>query len=163
MTIREAKSEDWETIWPIVREVFVGGDTFPNDPEITKEEAYRFWLELPTATYVAIDSSKIVGTYCLKPNQPGLGSHVCNAGYMVSSRVRNRGIGRAMCAHSLEEAVKLGFKAMQFNLVVSTNVKAFDLWKNMGFEVIGRLPKAFNHKDKGLVDAYVMYQWLDKN
>lgn len=161
MEIKKATATDWKFIWLIVQEVFVAGNTFPNDPKTTEREAYRFWLELPTATYIALTNSKIVGTYCLKPNQLELGSHVCNAGYMVSSQARSQGVGRVMCAHSLKEAVRLGFKAMQFNLVVSTNTKAFNLWQDMGFEVIGRLPKAFNHKDKGFVDAYIMYQWLN--
>ena len=111
-------------------------------------------------TYVAVADGEILGTYYIKPNQPRLGSHVCNAGYMVSAKARGKGIGRSMCAHSLKEAVKLGFKAMQYNLVAATNVHAIQLWKDMGFEIIGTLPKAFNHKTKGLVDAYVMYQLL---
>ena len=89
-----------------------------------------------------------------------MGAHVCNAGYMVSAKARGKGIGRAMCAHSLKEAVNLGFKAMQYNLVAATNVHAIKLWKEMGFEIIGTLPKAFNHKARGLVDAHIMYQQL---
>ncbi len=162
LEIRQATNTDWEGVWLIVEEVFRAGNTYPNSPEITKDEAYKFWMIMPTATYVAIDDNEVVGTYHLKPNQPGLGSHVCNAGYMVFSGARGKGIGQKMCTHSLNEAVKHGFKAMQFNLVVSTNIRAFELWKNMGFEVIGKLPKAFNHKERGLVDAYVMYQWLEK-
>ena len=112
------------------------------------------------ATYVAVEGGEILGTYYIKPNQPGLGAHVCNAGYMVSAMARGKGIGRAMCAHSLQEAVKLGFKAMQYNLVASTNGFAIQLWKDMGFDIIGTLPKAFNHKTKGLSDAHIMYRVL---
>lgn len=111
-----------------------------------------------------MEEKKVLGTYYIKPNQPGLGSHVCNAGYMVSSVARRRqGIGRAMCGHSLQEAVTLGFKAMQFNLVVATNIRAIKLWKEMGFEMIGTLPKAFKHTDKGFVDAHIMYKRLNAN
>ena len=107
-----------------------------------------------------IREGEILGTYYIKANQPGLGSHVCNCGYMVRASARGEGIGRAMCKHSLGEARKLGFKAMQFNLVVSTNTGAVKLWRDLGFDIIVTLPKAFNHRQKGFVDAFVMYQWL---
>ena len=120
-------------------------------------------MKNPRATYAAYDDGEPVGTYYIKPNQPGLGSHVCNAGYMVAPRARGKGIGRAMCLHSLDEARKLGFKAMQYNLVVCTNRGAVKLWQDLGFKIIGRLPKVFNHSQKGLVDAFVMYQWLGED
>lgn len=158
--IRNAADADWNHVWPIVQETFDSGDTYPYAPGTTKKEAYQIWMASTTATYIAIKDECIVGTYYLKPNQPGLGSHVCNAGYIVAVKARGRGIGRAMCAHSLKEAVILGFKAMQYNLVVSTNINAIELWKDMGFEMIGTLPKAFNHSKKGLVDAHIMYQLI---
>jgi ribosomal protein S18 acetylase RimI-like enzyme len=160
LEIRTANDQDWDKIWPIVHEVFKGGDTYPYSPETSKEDAHNIWLKTPAATYVAQQSGRIVGTYYIKPNQPGLGSHVCNAGYMVSAAARGQGIGRRMCAHSLEAAVRLGFKAMQYNLVVVTNTTAVKLWQNMGFEIIGTLPRAFNHAQLGLVDALVMYRLL---
>jgi ribosomal protein S18 acetylase RimI-like enzyme len=160
IAIRKVKEKDWDEIWPIIHTVFKGGDTYPYSPQTSKEEAYHLWLKAPTATYVALQSGRIAGTYYLKPNQPGLGSHVCNAGYMVSPAARGQGIGRRMCEHSLKEALKFGFKAMQYNLVVMTNTYAVKLWQDMGFEIIGTLPRAFNHKQLGLVDAYVMYQIL---
>jgi ribosomal protein S18 acetylase RimI-like enzyme len=113
-------------------------------------------------TYVALDQGKIVGTYHIKPNHPALGAHVCNVGYMVSSNARSRGIGRAMCEHSQIEARKLGFRAMQFNLVVTTNTGAIKLWQDLGFSIVGTLPKAFRHKKRGLVDAFVMYKLLEE-
>jgi L-amino acid N-acyltransferase YncA len=158
--IRKAVDADWNQIWQIVREVFARGDTYAYSPDMDKEQGYKIWMESPTATYVAVENEEILGTYYIKPNQPGLGAHVCNAGYMVSAKARGKGIGRSMCAHSLKEAVKLGFKAIQYNLVAATNVFAIQLWKDMGFEIIGTLPKAFNHKTKGLVDAHIMYQLL---
>ncbi len=163
LEIRKATNTDWEALWSIIKEVFLAGNTYPHAPETTKEEAYKAWMLLPTVTYLAMNNNEVAGTYYIKPNQPGLGSHVCNAGYIVDGKARGKGIGHAMCTHSLKEAIKLGFKAMQFNLVVSTNVKAFKLWKDMGFDVIGTLPKAFNHKEEGLVDAYIMYKWLNKD
>jgi len=160
LEVRRATKADWVYIWPIVHEVFSGGDTYPYPPDTPEAKAFDIWMTSPAATYVALDAGEVVGTYYLKPNQPGLGSHVCNAGYMVSSTARGKGVGRAMCQHSIQEARKLGFSAMQFNLVVSTNVHAIRLWENMGFAIVGTLPKAFRHKDKGLVDAHVMYQSL---
>jgi ribosomal protein S18 acetylase RimI-like enzyme len=160
LEIKKAKNEDWDQIWPIVQEVFRSGATYAYPPETKTEKAYEIWMTAPTATYAALFDGEVAGTYYIKPNQPGLGSHVCNAGYMVSSTARGHGIGRAMCAHSLQEAVKLGFTAMQYNLVVVTNQNAIMLWQDMGFEIIGTLPRAFNHKELGLVDAHVMYQLL---
>lgn len=160
MAIRRAEAADFGEIWPILSEVFSRGDTYSFSPDTSEQEGFRIWMEMPLATYVAMDNGRIAGTYFLKPNQPGLGSHVCNAGYAVSSAARGRGIGRAMCEHSLNEARALGFKAMQFNFVVATNKTAVELWQKCGFTIAGTLPKAFAHKEQGLVDAYVMYQWL---
>ena len=158
--IKLAREEQFEEIWPIIHEILKKGETYPFAPETTRQEAFQIWMKNPRATYAAYDDGEMVGTYYIKPNQPGLGSHVCNAGYMVASRARGKGIGRAMCLHSLDEARKLGFKAMQYNLVVCTNRGAVKLWQDLGFEIIGRLPKVFKHSQAGLVDAFVMYQWL---
>jgi ribosomal protein S18 acetylase RimI-like enzyme len=110
--------------------------------------------------FVASLDGRIAGTYILKPNQPGLGSHVANAGYMVGSDFAGRGVGRAMCEHSLEEARRRGFLAMQFNMVISTNEAAVALWKKLGFNIVGTLPRVFRHKRLGLVDAFVMHRFL---
>lgn len=158
--IRQAQDTDWPSIWPVLQEAFATGDTYPFPPDIPEQDARRTWMELPRATYVAEEDGAILGTYYLKPNQPGLGSHVCNAGYIVSKAARRRGMGRALCAHSLDEARRLGFRAMQFNLVVATNEGAVRLWKDMGFQVIGTVPGAFHHADLGDVDALIMYQAL---
>ena len=163
ITIKKAAKKDWDQIWPIVQAVFQSGSTYAYPPETNKEDAYTIWMKVPTATYMALSEGTVAGTYYIKPNQPALGSHVCNAGYMVSSTARGQGIGRALCAHSLQEAVKLGFKAMQYNLVVVTNQCAIKLWIDMGFEIIGTLPRAFKHKEMGLVDAHIMYQILPES
>lgn len=158
--IKLARDEQFEAIWSIIHEILKKGDTYPFAPDTTREEAFQMWMKNPVATYVAYYDGEMVGTYYIKPNQPGLGSHVCNAGYMVASKARGKGIGRAMCRHSLDEARKLGFSAMQYNLVVCTNRGAVKLWQDLGFKIIGKLPRAFNHSKEGLVDAFVMYQWL---
>ena len=159
--IRKADPKDFEGIWWIFHEIVRQGDTYPFAPDTSKEKAFDIWMETPTATYIALAAKKIEGTYYIKPNQPGLGAHVCNAGYMVGSHARSRGIGRAMCEHSQIEARKLGFRAMQYNLVVSTNKNAIKLWKALGFTIVGTLPQAFKHRDLGFVDAVVMYKLLE--
>ena len=160
LEIKLARDKHFEGIWSIIHDVLKEGDTYPFAPDTTRAEAFQIWMKQPTATYVAYMQDEIMGTYYIKPNQPGLGSHVCNAGYMVASMARGQGIGRAMCKHSLAEARQLGFKAMQYNLVVCTNKGALKLWQDLGFQTVGTLPKAFNHSEKGFVDAFVMYQWL---
>ena len=160
LEIQRATQDDFEAIWPIFHEVVKIGETYAFDPATSKDEAYHLWMELPLVTYVA-KKERVLGTYYLKANQARLGAHVCNAGYMVSVAARGQGLGRAMCLHSQAEALELGFKAMQFNLVVSTNNGAVRLWQDLGFDVIGTLPKAFQHQRLGLVDALVMYKWLE--
>ena len=159
-TIRRAKASDFDSIWQIFREVVASGDTYVYDPETTREQARSIWMSDDVETFVALNDERIVGTYILKPNQTGLGSHVANAGYMVRLDCHGQGVGRAMCEHSLSEARRRGFLAMQFNLVVSTNEAAVALWKKLGFSIVGTLPKVFRHKRLGLVDAYVMHRFL---
>lgn len=161
LKIRRANESDWDAIWPIFHAVVREGDTYSYDPATTKEQGRGLWLTPQGATYVACLGDRVVGTYFLKPNQPGLGSHVANAGYMVEPGEAGRGVGRAMCEHSLEEARRAGFLALQFNFVVSTNERAVALWQKMGFRIVGTLPKAFRHLRLGLVDVYVMHQFLD--
>lgn len=161
MHIREAFAEDFDEIWPIFREIVSAGETYAYDRDTTKEQALKIWIETPEKTYVAIENNHILGTYYLKANQAGSGNHVCNCGYMVSANASGKGLATTMCRHSQEQALKLGYKAMQFNLVVSTNEGAVELWKKLGFDIVGQLPKAFNHPDKSYVDAFVMYKWLE--
>lgn len=160
MDIREANEIDFDQIWPIFHEIVSAGDTYSIDRNTRREEALNLWLRKPQKTFVVEDRGEILGTYYIKANHPGPGSHVCNCGYMVASRARGRGIATAMCEHSQQIARALGYKAMQYNLVVSTNTVAIDLWKRLGFEIVGRLPKAFAHPVRGYVDAFVMYKWL---
>jgi L-amino acid N-acyltransferase YncA len=160
INIRRAQESDFDAIWQIFRHVVKEGETYVYDPSTTREEARVIWMSEKVTTYVACLGERVVGTYILKPNQPGLGSHVANAGYMVKPDCQGKGLGRAMCEHSLSEARKAGFNAMQFNMVVSTNESAVALWKRLGFIIVGTLPKAFRHQKLGLVDAYVMHRFL---
>jgi ribosomal protein S18 acetylase RimI-like enzyme len=161
MNIREATREDFDQIWPIFREIAVAGDTYGYSRNTTKEQALTIWMEAPRKTYALEEDGAILATYYLKTNQAGPGDHVCNCGYMVSSATRGRGLATAMCEHSQDVARALGYKAMQFNFVASTNEGAVRLWSRLGFATVGRLPKAFNHPSQGYVDALVMYKWLE--
>lgn len=157
MKIRSATQADGDAIWKIFQSVVATGDTYAIDPDISREEALQYWCGKNMDVYVAESGGRIVGTYILQPNQSGGGSHVANAGFMVSPETRGQGIGRAMCEHCLREAGRLGFRAMQFNFVVSTNESAVRLWQNLGFKIVGTLPGAFHHPENGYVDVYVMY------
>ena len=152
---------DWPRVWQIIEPVFRAGETYAYSPDITESEARRIWIDVPAAAYVAGDENHdILGTYYIKPNQPSLGSHVCNCGYIVAEQARGKGVASEMCVHSQQTAVSMGFRAMQYNLVVATNEGAVRLWKKHGFRSIGVLPGAFHHKKLGYVDAWVMYKEL---
>ena len=161
MNIREATAKDFEAIWPIFKEIVSAGETYAYPREITKDEAFELWMHLPRKTYVVEEDHQIIGTYYLKTNQGGPGSHVCNCGYMVASTARGRGLASAMCKHSQEVAIEMGYKAMQFNFVASSNKGAIRLWRKLGFETVGHLPQAFNHPHQGYIDALVMFKWLE--
>lgn len=160
MQIRKAYKSDFENIYPMLREVFDKGDTYVFQENLSRNEIYDVWMKKNQYVFVAVDEGKILGTYYIKTNQPGRGSHVCNAGYIVSTAARGKGLGKEMCLHSIEEAKKLGYKAMQFNIVVSTNEGAIKVWESCGFGIVGTLPKIFNHQELGYVDAYVMFREL---
>lgn len=160
INIREAKDQDWEQIWPFFEEIVKAGDTYAYEHDLTKQDAFFIWLKRSKKTFVYQEDGKILGTYYINTNQKGPGKHVCNCGYMVSSEAGGRGIATKMCQHSQKTAVQMGYKAMQFNFVASTNVGAIGLWHKLEFETIGTLPKAFKHPKEGFVDALVMYKWL---
>jgi L-amino acid N-acyltransferase YncA len=181
MRICEATDADHDEIWRIFHEVVAAGDTYAFNPDTPREGALAYWFARGTHTYVAkrgsagegvavrgesipsptvIQGRDIVGTYILRPNQSGGGSHVANAAFMVAPEARGQGIGRAMGEHCLSEARRLGFLAIQFNFVVSTNESAVRLWQQLGFNIVGTLPGAFRHPEKGYIDVYVMHRSL---
>lgn len=158
--IRLYQPEDWRQVQAIIEPVIRAGETYALDPNMTSQEMHQAWIEQPAAIYVAVLEDEIVGTYYLKRNQAGGGIHVANCGYVTASNAQGKGIAATMCLHSQVEAKRLGFRAMQFNFVVSTNQTAIRLWKKLGFDVVGTLPKAFKHPSQGYVDALVMYKLL---
>ncbi|MFP5307042.1 MAG: N-acetyltransferase family protein [Gammaproteobacteria bacterium] len=141
---------------PVIRE----GATYALDADMSEAEALSYWTATDKETFVAEEDGVILGTYFMRPNQAGGGRHVCNCGYMTSASATGRGVARRMCEHSLAHAAARGYRAMQFNFVVSTNERAVRLWQSLGFEIVGRLPGAFRHPAQGYVDALVMYQSL---
>lgn len=160
-TIREFRPDDWPALWRFMEPVLRAGETYSFDRNISAGDAFRLWVELPAATFVLEDDAgELIGTYYIKPNQPGQGAHVCNCGYIVAEAARGRGAASALCEHSRREALRRGFRAMQFNMVASTNKGAIRLWRRHGFHVAGTLPGAFRHPVAGFVDAYVMYKTL---
>ncbi|MEO0971646.1 MAG: GNAT family N-acetyltransferase [Pseudomonadota bacterium] len=161
MDIRDATGADFTAIWPIFRDIVRAGETYGFARDTSKEKAHHLWMELPERTFVAEDDDGIVGTYFLKANQAGPGAHVCNCGYMVAPAARGKGVATAMCEHSQGVARALGYKAMQFNYVAESNAGAARLWQHLGFQIVGTVPKAFEHPTLGYVGAHVMYKWLE--
>ncbi len=161
LSIRPAAPDDADAIWQILSPMLKAGDTYALPRDWSCEQALAYWLAPEKQSFVATLDGHIAGTYYLRANQAGGGSHVANCGYVSAHWASGRGVARAMCAHSLKAARAAGFRAMQFNLVVSTNLRAIGLWQHMGFTIIGRLPGAFQHPEQGFVDALVMYRQLE--
>lgn len=160
ITVRRAVDEDWPQVWPIWHEIVAAGETYEYLPDTPEDEARRSWMTQPPETWVAELDGRVVGTYRWQANRPGLGDHVANAGYMVASAHRGKGIGQVLAEHSLDRARSHGYTAMQFNAVVSTNHGAVALWRSLGFIIVGTVPDAFRHPARGLVDVHVMHRYL---
>src|SRR5512143_3891170 len=160
LAIRRASAEDRTAIWSILEPVIRAGETYTLPRDLDREAALAYWFADRHEVFVAEAGGQIVGTYFMQPNQQGGGGHVANCGYMTATDATGRGVASAMCAHSLEHAARRGFRAMQFNFVVSTNERAVRLWGRFGFEVVGRLPDAFRRPTAVYVDAVVMYRRL---
>ena len=160
MLIRPATQQDRRAIWRIVEPVIRAGETYTLPRDMSEADAIAYWCGADRETFVAEEDGEIVGTYYIRANQQGGGAHVANCGYMTAAGSTGKGIARRMCEHSLQHARSRGFKAMQFNVVVSTNERAVRLWQSLGFETVGRLPRAFEHPRHGFVDALVMFRAL---
>ncbi len=161
VSITPASNADWPDIWAMIAPVFQAGETYAVAPDIAEDDARSMWTRPPTSAYIARDNEGAgLGTYYLKPNFAGPARRTANCGYIVDSAGRGRGLARAMCRHSQDEALKAGFDAMVFNCVASTNKAAIKAWKAEGFETVGTLPKIFDHPKEGLVDAHIMHKRL---
>ncbi len=160
ISVRSASFADRDAIWSILEPMIRAGETYTVPREMTREAALAWWHSPAHEVFVAEEGGAILGTYFLRANQQGGGAHVANCGYVTAPHASGRGVARAMCAHSLERARERGFRAMQYNFVVSTNERGVRLWQSFGFEIVGRLPGAFAHPTAGFVDAFVMFRLL---
>jgi len=156
LSIRPATPDDHDAIWGILEPMIRAGETYPLARDMDRAAAFAFWFSPEKEVFVWEEGGRVQGTYFLKANQQGGGAHVANCGYVTAAEAQGRGIARAMCLHSLERAKERGFRAMQFNFVVSANTRAVKLWSGLGFETVGRLPLVFEHPKQGFVDALVM-------
>ena len=157
--IRPAEESDVLAIRDLFNEVIEEGDAFVFEKPFSVDQIENM-VKKDSASFVAVVDGQIVGAYFLHPNNPGRGSHIGNAIYMVKSTARSRGVGTRLGKHSLRTAKELGFKAMQFNAVVSTNKKAMNLWKRLGFSIVGTVPKAFRNENDEYLDVYIMHRFL---
>ena len=160
MLIRAARKEDRDAIWQVLEPTIRAGDTYPLPRDMNKAEAIAYWTGPDRETFVAEKAGRVIGTYYLRANQLGGGAHVANCGYVTADDARGRGVARSMCEHSLQHARERGFRAMQFNIVISTNERAIRLWESLAFQIVGRLPLVFLHPNLGYIDAFVMFRTL---
>jgi ribosomal protein S18 acetylase RimI-like enzyme len=160
MLIRPAEVADDDAIWRILAPTFQAGETYPIPRDISRTDALAYWHSPGHSVFVAQDASAVVGTYYLRANNRGGGAHVANCGYVVAPDAFGRGVARAMCMHSLDQARQRNFTAMQFNFVIASNERAVRLWQSLGFGIVGKLPGAFAHPKLGTVEAYVMLRSL---
>lgn len=160
LVVRSVRPADADAVWDMLQPVFAAGDTYVVDPDIERPEALEYWFKGKDTFVVERDDGSLVGTYYLVKNQNGGGGHVCNCGFITAQSARGLGVARQMLEHALDTARDSGYRAMQFNFVVATNTRAVETWKRYGFDVVGRLPEAFEHPREGFVDALIMYRML---
>jgi GNAT superfamily N-acetyltransferase len=158
--IRAFVEADWPQVWPILREVVQAADTFAYDPAMTEAQARDVWIEAPPGLTVVAVGDRILGTAKMGPNRPGPGSHVATASFMVAADARGRGIATALCRFALDWAREQGFAGMQFNAVVETNQAAVEIYRRLGFSIVGTVPGAFAHPTLGRVGLHIMYREL---
>lgn len=159
--ILKASEADFDLIWPIFKSIVAGGDTYVYAPNIEKEEAKKVWFDPKFLTFIAKDGENVVGAYVIRPNHRDLGNHIANAAYFIAPSERGNGYGRILAEDSFKQAKNAGYTGMQFNYVISTNDAAINLWKSVGFEIVGTVPNAHRHQqlDK-LVAIHIMYRDL---
>jgi ribosomal protein S18 acetylase RimI-like enzyme len=161
LAIHPVTDSDRDAIWAILEPMIRSGEAYTLPRDMSKQQVLEYWFATDKETFVWKENGEVLGTYFLKANQQGGGAHVANCGYVTAAVAQGRGIARQMCLHSLGRAKERGFRAMQFNFVVSTNERAIKLWTSLEFKIVGRLPLAFEHPTLGFVEALVMYRSLE--
>ena len=158
MSIRQATADDWPQIWPIFAEIVEAGETYAYPTDLNSDQARDLWLERPPGSTVVLEEDgQILGSAKMGPNRPGRGSHIGTASFMVSAGSRGRGVGRRLAEHMVEWHRDQGYRGIQFNAVVESNTAAVHLWQQLGFEIVGTVPGAFESRTHGLVGLHVMY------
>lgn len=160
MRIRSALPTDANAIWDILEPTIRAAETYALPADMSRDEGLAYWMSRGHEVFVAEEEETVLGTYFLQANHRGGGSHVANCGYITAPASTGRGVARAMCAHSLDQARARGFRAMQFNFVIAANERAIRLWESFGFDTVGRIPGAFRHPTLGFIDALVMHRML---
>ena len=162
MTIRDARPEDWEAIWPFFRRIVAAGETYAYERDMSEPESRRMWMiGSPGRTVVAIDAAgTVAGSASMYANRGGPGSHVASASFMVDPDRAGQGVGRALGEHVIAWARESGFRAIQFNAVVETNQAAVALWRSLGFAILATVPEAFDHPRHGYVGLLIMHRFL---
>ena len=160
--ISQITRDDFESFWPVFKDVVMAQETYAFDANIDLETAYNLWCLSPQRAYVMKQGDTVLGSYYIRANAAGPSSHISNCGYMVAPQARGKGVATALCLHSQQIAIELGYLAMQFNSVVSTNQVAINLWKKLGYSVIGIIPNAYKHKKLGFVDSCIMHKQLQE-
>ena len=161
MLVTEMTKDDFDNFWPIFKTIIEAEETYAFDPGLNQEQAYQLWCTSAEKAFVIKEGNEVLGTYYIRPNAAGPSSHISNCGYMVSPKSRGKGIAKTLCLHSQKTALALGYTAMQFNSVVSSNIIAIGLWEKLGFVIIGTIPNAYDHKTLGLIDSYIMHKQLN--
>lgn len=160
MKINEITEQDFQLFWPVFKQIIQAESSYAFEPSMAIDAAYQLWCLSPDKCFVMKEDQRVLGSYYIKANAAGPGGHIANCGYMVAPESRGKGVARKMCQHSQEVALSLGYRAMQFNAVVSSNTVAIQLWEKLGFTIIGTVPNAYKHKTLGFIDSYIMYKPL---
>ena len=163
LSIRPLAASDGDALGATLAPAFAAGDSYAVETDLSPAQAADWWTVPGKTVFVAEQAGQILGTYYIRANAEGPGDHVCNCGYVTAEAARGRGIASAMLAHSLDEARRLGYRAMQFNAVVATNEAAIRLWERAGFDTVGRVPGAFRHPVHGDVDTLIMFKSLTED
>ncbi|GJL92468.1 GNAT family N-acetyltransferase [Hyphococcus sp.] len=157
----EQTEADWREVWRVIEPAFRAGESYPLPRDVSEASAKRYWTKLDGYNAIARDGAgEVIGVYYLRPDQGGPGDHICNAGYVIAESARGKGYASALCLQSQEQARRMGFRGMKFNLVVAANAAAIKAWKRAGMEIIGTVPGAFRHPTRGTVDAHIMFKAL---
>lgn len=158
MRIRAYRSADVPQMRTIWNEVVRAGNAFPQFDELADDaEADAFFASQTRTAVAEDDEGRVLGLYILHPNNIGRCSHTANTSYAVDASVRGQGVGRALVQDSLDNLAPCGFRGLQFNAVVASNVRAIRLYESMGFDRVGVIPGGFLNGEGVYEDMIIFY------